>query len=702
MPPVRERLRAGKAEEGAEIITTCKARRGGRGSLFFLALVLFTAAAVPLLAHAAGDGPTPRFEPAPCTFAGAEQFAGDAIEFGYLVVPERHANPDGPTVKLGVAILKRAADGAPAGAAEEDGAQPAPLVMAQGGPGGSTIDAFLSLFSSGELAPLLEDRDVVLFDQRGTLYSEPALMCPESITLTEETIEQDLTRQEDLRRSLEALQKCRDRLAAGGVDLAAFNSLENAADIAALRTALGYDQINLYGVSYGTLLALHALRLYPDGLRSIILDGVAPPQINFLTEAPRAHGRSFAELFRACAADPACHAAYPDLERATFDLVDRLNANPARVPITDGETGAEYDAVLDGDAFLDLLVQFFYVTPLIPLMPAVIDGAAEGNFTVMQRVWPVLAFDRTQAEGMYFSTVCAEDADFTFADVDLSGLQPQIADLEKFSAEGVLEACRDWDVPALGPDVDGAVSSAAPVLVFNGQYDPITPPAYGEAAAQSLAGSYLFTFPGLGHGALPEGACPVEIARAFLNDPATRPDASCLDLSQPAGFVTPANTLMTPVLGRILAAVERGDYLRFLPLVFGLGFLGTIFVLWPLSWFIRRMQKQPPERRLAARLAPWAAIAVVLVAGVFMAGLVALVFDVSLRGSDIVLLLGAPMRWAWLFSLPWAIGVLAACMLVLTIVAWRRPFWGAGRRVYYTLLAAAALAVSVSLLALFL
>ncbi len=77
-----------------------------------------------------------------------------------------------------------------------------------------------------------------------------------------------------------------------GTDLAAYNSLENAADIEALRTALGYDQINLYGVSYGTLLALHALRLYPGALRSVILDGVVPPQINFLTEAPRAHDRS--------------------------------------------------------------------------------------------------------------------------------------------------------------------------------------------------------------------------------------------------------------------------------------------------------------------------------------------------------------------------------------------------------------------------
>ncbi len=109
------------------------------------------------------------------------------------------------------------------------------------------------------------------------------------------------------------------------------------------------------------------------------------------------------------------------------------------------------------------------------------------------------------------------------------------------------------------------------------------------------------------------------------------------------------------------------------------------------------MQRRPPERRWAARLAPWLAIATALLGGVFVAGLVALVFDVSLRGSDIVLLLGVPIRWAWLFALPLAIGLLAAGMLALTILAWRRRFWGVGRRVYYTVLAAAAVVLVASL-----
>jgi hypothetical protein len=263
----------------------------------------------------------------------------------------------------------------------------------------------------------------------------------------------------------------------------------------------------------------------------------------------------------------------------------------------------------------------------------------------------------------------------------------------------LLQACRDWNVPSLEPAVDTSVTSNVPVLLFNGEYDPITPPEYGQIAAQSLSNGYLFTFPGLGHGALPDDSCAQEIARAFLDDPAFRPAASCLVRKKSVAFTTPSNTLMTAALGRLLAAIERGAFLPFLPLVMGLGILMTSFVLWPCSWFIRRMQRRPPERRQLARLAPWLAIAVALLGAVFVVGLVALVIDVSLRGSDITLLVGTPMRWAWLFALPPTIGLSAAGMLVLTVLAWRLRFWGAPRRVYYTVLTAAALGLAASLIA---
>ena len=215
------------------------------------------------------------FTPSACMFklpVGIKD--GDGIQCGYLTVPEEHADPNGPVLKLAVAIIKRKAS-APS---------PDPFVMAQGGPGGSTIETYAQTLLSKP--NFVSDRDIVLFDQRGTKYSTPNLYCTELDQLLADTVEKRLTKDEDEKLSLEALQACKTRLSGESIDLSAFNSLENAADIEDLRIALKYPQINLYGVSYGTLLALHYMQMYPKSLRSVILDGVVPPKLTLFSIAP--------------------------------------------------------------------------------------------------------------------------------------------------------------------------------------------------------------------------------------------------------------------------------------------------------------------------------------------------------------------------------------------------------------------------------
>ncbi len=220
-------------------------------------------------------------------------------ECGWLTVPAQHADPAGPTIELGVVVLK----------GNGESPQADPLVMAQGGPGGSTIDSYAGLMQD---SPLRRDRDIVLFDQRGTTHTKPALQCDELNQLTIDTAEQDLPDEEIDRLSMEAAQACRDRLTKAGADLSAFDSVENAADINALREALGYDQINFYGVSYGTLLGQHLMRDFPQILRSVILDAVAPAEGSFINESGRTEDRALTELFNACKADAKCNAAYPE------------------------------------------------------------------------------------------------------------------------------------------------------------------------------------------------------------------------------------------------------------------------------------------------------------------------------------------------------------------------------------------------------
>ena len=435
---------------------------------------------------------------------------GEDIECGYLVVPEQHRDPTGPTIKLAVAIIKSSSP-TPA---------PDPLVMAQGGPGGSTIEFAQLLVSS----PLRSQRDIILFDQRGTLYSEPNLMCSEYITLTEDTIEQDITLEEGFKLSEAATVACRDRLVEAGINLAAYNSLENAADVDALRQALGYDQINLYGISYGTLLALHVMRDYPTGLRSVILDAVVPTQTNFIVEVPHTMDRAYTELFQACETDPICQEDYLNLEQRFFDLVAHLNEQPGSVRVTDPETGNHYEAVFNGDALTGLFFQLMYQTDFIPVLPKLVADIEANDFTIVANIWPLLLFDRTFSLGMYQSVICAEDADFRVEDLSLAGVRAElIANLE-IENQALLNTCQLWDVPELGPALDEPVISDIPTLLLSGHFDPITPPAFAELAAQGLSTSYQFTFPRNGHGAaIPGGACVNQIMTAFLNKPAGSP-----------------------------------------------------------------------------------------------------------------------------------------------------------------------------------
>lgn len=647
----------------------------------FLSLFFLLASSFFLLPSTAHAQSIPDFTPDDCMFelpAGALE--GENVECGWLTVPEEHANPDGPTIRLAVAIVK-SADPNPA---------PDPLVLLQGGPGGSTIDVFMSvLFPLSGSSPLRRDRDLVLFDQRGTLYSEPALTCPEIIRLTEDTIERRLTVSEANRLVLEAYTDCLRRLEGDGINLAAYDSVENANDIEALRLALGYDQINLYGVSYGTLLALHAMRQHPNGLRAVILDSVAPPDLNFVPEVPRNMQRAFDELFRACAADAECHRAYPDLENEFYKLVDRLNREPIQIPITDFETGARYDALLDGNSLINLTFQFMYATEAIPGLPKMITDLRDTGRSELLRVfWPLLAFDRTFAGGMYNTTLCAEDADFSEADISLDGVRDEIRAANEGSAEYFAALCRTWNVPALPASIDAPVVSDIPTLIVNGQFDPVTPPAFGEWAARTLSRSFVVTIPTGGHGSALAGECAADILYAFLDNPTAQPDTSCL--ASKVTFYTPRTIVMTPVIWRWLTGPSPLDFVLGGALASSVVFLLTPLAVYPLSFLIRMVGQQNAQPQpVRERLGRWFARGLVVLAGVlaaiFLLGVVGLAFR-TLLDNQFLLLHGLPRRAAPLFAIPPLLIAFSLILLVCAVLAWRDKGWGLPGRIYFALL----------------
>ena len=456
----------------------------------------------------------PRFETTSCWF---EEPQGHTVECGYLVVPESRDRPDGKTIKLAVARFK----------SSSSRPEPDPIVYLEGGPGGSPLRSLLDQF--GVLfAPFLERRDLILVDQRGTGYSQPALDCPEYTALSLALLDDDLTQAQAEAQLDAALLTCRQRLVADGVDLAAYNSAENAADLDDLRRALDVEEWNLYGISYGTRLALTALRDTHEGIRSAVIDSVVPLQADLYVELPSNGARAFDVLFDSCAADPVCSADFPDLRAVFFDVMDRLDAEPATFPVR-LESGEEADFLLNGDGLMELVFQSLYATPVIPLLPRMIYAMRDGDTRLASALESAFLEQLDDISyGMHFSVQCGEEAPFS-SPARLDNAIRQRPEYAALAERGTFELCATWGAAQPNVVENQAVSSDVPTLVLGGEFDPITPPGWAQLAAETLANSYYFELPNAGHGAsLTGGECPRKLVLAFFEAPASRPDASCL------------------------------------------------------------------------------------------------------------------------------------------------------------------------------
>jgi pimeloyl-ACP methyl ester carboxylesterase len=455
----------------------------------------------------------PMFEPAPCAFPVPP---GYSPECGYLIVPENRTRPNSQLIRLHVGIFRNRAE-----TINLD-----PVLKISGGPGSSGLNTAGYLLGKG-LDAMLEQRDFVVFDQRGTGYSRPRLDCPERIEITPALLGGRLTEEESQQAILDSFRRCRERLIAEGIDLSAYNSVTSAADINDLRIILGYEKFNLYGISYGTRLALTLMRDYPNAVRSAVLDSVYPLEVNlYTTLAPNAE-RAFNVFFDQCAADSSCSSSYPDLRAVFYGLVDQLNAHPVWVPLF--VDNGILNVRLDGGLLIDVLFVGLYNPAVRATMPQMIYEIREGDYGILSRRLD-LYFDTAGALGMQMAVQCAEEIPFSMpqeAYAAAQGVQPQIAAFYSESVQPLFAVCREWTVTQPDPRENLAVSSDVPTLVLAGEGDPITPPAWGRRIAENLSHAYFHEFPGNGHWVVRSSTCAVKMALAFWENPTMDPGSSC-------------------------------------------------------------------------------------------------------------------------------------------------------------------------------
>lgn len=481
---------------------------------------------------------TPIYEKSLCPFTlPPGQVEGRTVECGYLLVPEDRTDPESRTIRLAIAVFHPV----------NEVTEPDPIIYLVGGPGASVLKLIYLSFQQGYAPILAANRDLVIFDQRGVGFSKPALDCMDAQTLGLELLDNDIDgralNEEEIKTLFdEAYRNCAQDLAEIA-DLSDYNTVASAADVNDLRIALNYEQINLLGTSYGTRLALGIMRDHPESIRSVVLDSVYPPDMDLYLETPANLDRSLTLLFDSCATNPACNTAYPNLRQVLFDTFAALNENPVSLVVTNPLNGNHYDMLFSGDAFFGLIFQLMYQTEALPLIPKLIYDANHGDLELSGRIFGAfLQLGPISSRGMMFSVQCNEEFYFSSPEQYEKKLleYPDLAPYLKDSIVGNIgyQVCTVWDAGHANEQENEPVTSDIPTLILQGEFDPITPPAWGQHAAETLSNSYYYLYPGVGHGASTTG-CAREMMIAFIKDPRRGPDSSCIEDMIGINFITP-------------------------------------------------------------------------------------------------------------------------------------------------------------------
>ncbi len=481
--------------------------------------LLSTACLLPLLAWplpvaaatAAPGASTPRPTFSSCRLEGVAEPAR-CFE---LPVAENPAAPGGRTISLKVSILP-ATDGV---------ASARPLFILAGGPGQSARSlapyALRFLGNKGR-----RSRDLVFADVRGTGDSNP-LDC---------NLGEPLQRGEGLLSNTE-VDACLAELGKKA-DLRFYSTYHAMHDLDLVRQALGAEQIDLWGGSYGTRAAMVYQKLFPAQTHAIVLDGVAPYEVTLPAFYAREGQRALDLLFARCTGDAACHAMLP-APRATLDaLLARLAETPAHVHMLHPRKGMPIDFTLTRNFLTGTLRLLLYAAEGASFVPFLLDRAEQGDFVPLASalVTAMETMDKTMSLGFTFSVVCSEDMPFIDRDLAESSSRGTFlgtADLDAWTA-----VCARWPRTELPKGFAEIPTSQVPALLLSGELDPVVPPVWGEVALGFFPRGRHLIVPGTAHNTSHVG-CTGRLIRAFLDSAsASSLDAECLESIKAPPFIT--------------------------------------------------------------------------------------------------------------------------------------------------------------------
>ena len=443
------------------------------------------------------------------------------------------AGPGAPSLKARCGTLLRPLDpsGAVAGNFELRVAvvpalnltpEPDPLLPIAGGPGQGTVQFYSA--QSFAFEDVRRNRDILLIDQRGTGDSA-SMDCEFDDDLVEGEYSAELTAHYT-RLCLEQLPH----------DPRFFTTSVAVTDIEAVRKALGYPALNLYGVSYGTRVAQHYARRYPDSTRTVVLDGVVPPQLSLGPEIATESQAAIDRILRRCAEDDACNDRFPDVAGSFARVVAALRESTVTINVPHPNTGRLEETSFGTGEFAAAVRLLAYHPSSIALLPLLVDEASNGNYVPMgaQFMMTTMAMMDALSLGMHNAVMCSEDVPFyDKATIDYDGLAASY--MGSFQVEALEAICSVWPAGPVDDEFKTPLATDLPVLLLSGDADPITPPRYADLAAVDLRNATHLIGKDQGHGQISVG-CTRRLVAEFIETAApSEVDAECLERS----FVMP-------------------------------------------------------------------------------------------------------------------------------------------------------------------
>jgi len=442
----------------------------------------------------------------------------EQVKCGTLKVPENYllAKEEGVAkLSINFAILP----------AIDNSENKTPLMFLAGGPGQAAVE--LAAFIKTSFNEIRKTHDIILIDQRGTGMSNP-LECPDVVepdvyqTIPEDASEQDI----------------KDCLAQLNGDLSQFTSENAVRDFDAVREALGHKQINLYGGSYGTRAGLVYMRMFPEKIRSVVLDSVGPIEVP-IGLFGQSSARSFNLVLEHCQQEDSCHKAFPNLAQEFEKLTARLEKEPVTLNIPHPRLGIQTEFVVSKSKLIGNLFMQLYSSSGRSLVPLIIHQAYLENYAPLAGIIASADGGMGIYVGVFFNITCNEDFPRITKEMFTKDATNKFGGGN--SHIGFKKSCPIWPQYRPSENFYQAVTANIPTLILSGGLDPVTPPSNGDYSAATLPNSHHIIVDNASHG-VATSTCAVDIMNEFLTtlDP-KNVDESCLKDVPTESFMTSLN-----------------------------------------------------------------------------------------------------------------------------------------------------------------